>query len=242
MVQGEAEAKKVLSEIQEARHLGKKRGLRDLITRLSEGQMTILKIVLKADSLGEVEAIQGAIGKIKNTGEGVIPKVIHSAVGNVSESDVMMAAASSGLVMGFNVTVSARVEALAKKHGVEVKLYDVIYELLSDIEGLLSGLVEPEEEERVIGHLTIRGMFFRKRSDQVVGGLVTDGALKRVPFRILRDGKVEGTGRITSIKHVDKDVKEAKEGKEYGLRIDANFDFLEGDVLEAYTKEFRKKV
>lgn len=241
VVQGEAEAKKVLSEIQAARELGKKKGLRDLITRLSEGQMTILKIVLKADSLGEVEAIQGAIAKIKNTGEGVLPKVIHSAVGNVSESDVMMAAASSGLVMGFNVTVSARVEAIAKKHGVEVKLYDVIYELLSDIEGLLSGLVEPEEEERVIGHLTIRGMFFRKKSDQVVGGMVTDGALKRVPFRILREGNAVGTGRITSLKHVDKDVKEAKEGKEYGLRVDANFDFLEGDVIEAYTKEFKKK-
>jgi len=168
--------------------------------------------------------------------------VVHSAAGNISESDVMMAAASEGIVLGFNVTISTHVEMVARKHGVEVRLYDVIYKLLEDIESLLLGLIEPEEEENVIGHLTIRGLFFRKKSDQVIGGLVTDGVLKRVPFRLFRESQLVGTGRITSLKHVDKEVKEAKEDKEYGLRIDCALDLREGDVLEAFTKEFKKKV
>ncbi|HLC75894.1 MAG TPA: translation initiation factor IF-2 [Candidatus Peribacterales bacterium] len=241
VVPDEGEAKKVLQHIQEVRDSERKRGLKDLITRLTEGKMHILKIVLKADSLGEIEAIQNALANTKRSTLGVIPKVVHNAVGNVSESDVMMAAASDGIVLGFNVTLSTHVEAIARKYGVEVRLYDVIYKLLEDIEGLLLGLVEPEEEESVMGHLTIRGLFFRKKSDQVVGGMVTDGVLKRVPFRLMREGKDVGSGRITSLKHIDKDVKEAKEGKEYGLRIDCSFDLQEGDVLEAFTKEFKKK-
>ena len=241
-VQDEGEARNVLQHIQEVRDLQKKRGLRDLITRLSEGKMHILKIVLKADSLGEIEAIQNALTKTKRSAQDVIPKVVHSAAGNISESDVMMAAASEGIVLGFNVTISTHVEMVAHKHGVEVRLYDVIYKLLEDIENLLLGLIEPEEEENVIGHLTIRGLFFRKKSDQVIGGLVTDGVLKRVPFRLFRDEQLVGMGRITSLKHVDKEVKEAKEDKEYGLRIDCALDLREGDVLEAFTKEFKKKI
>jgi len=241
-VRDEGEARNVLQHIQEVRDLQKKRGLRDLITRLSEGKMHILKIVLKADSLGEIEAIQNALANAKRSAQDVIPKVVHSAAGNISESDVMMAAASEGIVLGFNVTISTHVEMVARKHGVEVRLYDVIYKLLEDIESLLLGLIEPEEEENVIGHLTIRGLFFRKKSDQVIGGLVTDGVLKRVPFRLFRESQLVGTGRITSLKHVDKEVKEAKEDKEYGLRIDCALDLREGDVLEAFTKEFKKKV
>ncbi len=242
VVEGEAEAKKLLSTMQEAKDRTRKRGLSDLITRLTEGKMQVLKIVLKADSQGEIEAIQGALSKIKDAGKGgVVPKVIHAAVGNVSESDVMMAAASSGIVFGFNVTLSTHVEAIAQRNGVEVKLYDVIYKLLEDVESLLLGLIEPVEEERVIGHLEVRGLFFRKKSEQVIGGKVTDGILKRVPFRILRNNELIGTGRITSIKQVDKDVKEAKADKEYGLRIDCSFDIQEGDIIEAFNKEFLKK-
>ena len=243
VVQDEKEAKSLLSKIQEARDRDRKRGLADLITRLSEGQMTMLKIVLKADSQGEIEAIRGALSKIEKESQGVkvMPKIIHTACGNITESDVMMAAASDGIVLGFNVIVSSRVEEIARMQGVKVKLYDVIYELIDDVESLLAGLVEPEEEEKVLGHLEVRGLFFRKKSDQVIGGMITDGVFKRVPFRIMRDGEEVGTGRITNVKHADKDVKESKAGRECGLRIECSVDILEGDVIEGFVREFRKK-
>jgi translation initiation factor IF-2 len=240
IVSDEKEAKRLLAEIVSVREGQKKRGLGDLISRLSEGKLTTLKVVLKTDSAGSVEAVEGALAKLK-TESGVKAKIIHAAAGSVTESDVMMAAASEGIVLGFSTTLSSRVERLATNQGVEVRMYDVIYELLDDVTGLLEGLVEPEEEERVLGHLEVRGTFFRKKSDQVIGGKVTDGMLKRVPFRIMRSSDEVGTGRITSIKHVDKDVKEAKEDKEYGLRVDSSFDIQEGDVLEAFVREFVKK-
>jgi translation initiation factor IF-2 len=240
VVGSEQEAKKLHTEILAARELSKKRGISDLISRLSEGKLTTLKIVLKADSVGSLEAIEGALSKIK-TESGAAPKVIHGSVGSIAESDVMMAAASGGIVLGFDVVLSTHVERIAGNNGVEVRLYDVIYELLDEVTGILEGLIEPEEKERVIGRLEVKGMFFRKRSDQVIGGKVTEGILKRVPFRILRGTDEVGTGRITSLRHIDKDVKEAKEGKEYGMRIDCNFTLEEGDVLEAYVKEFKKK-
>ncbi len=243
VVQDDQEAKKLLSQIQDARERDRKRGLADLITRLSEGQMTMLKIVLKADSQGEIEAIRGALAKIEKESQGVkvMPKVIHTACGNITESDVMMAAASEGIVLGFNVIVSTHVEEMAQTQGVKVKLYDVIYELIDDVESLLSGLVEPEEEEKVVGHLEVRALFFRKKSDQVIGGMVTDGMFKRVPFRIMRDGEEVGAGRITNVKNGEKDVKESKEGRECGLRIDCSADIQEGDVIEGFVREFKKK-
>ena len=147
VVQDDAEAKKVLLHIQDVRERQKKRGLGDLITRLSEGKMHVLKIVLKADSVGEIEAIRSSIAKTERGKDGVAPKVVHSAVGNISESDVMMAAASDGIVLGFNVTVSVHVESIARTYGVEIRLYDVIYKLLDDVKSLLDGLIEPEEEQ-----------------------------------------------------------------------------------------------
>lgn len=239
VVGSEQEAKKLIVQIADAREKLRKRGIGDLISRLSEGKLTMLKIVLKADSQGSLEAIEGALAKIK-TSRGVMPKVIHGAVGAVTESDVMMAAASGGIVMGFEVVLSTHVERIAGMHGVEVRQYDIIYELLNEVEALLEGLIEPEEEEKVLGHLEVRALFFHKKSDQVIGGKVTDGTLKRVPFRLMRDDSEVGTGRITFIKHVDKDVKEAKEGKEYGLRVDCSVTIEEGDVIEAFMKEFKK--
>jgi len=247
VVENEAAAKKLLTEITEARAHLRKRSMGDLISRLSEGKLTALKIVLKADSVGSLEAIESSLADLKVEGR-VVPKIIHAAVGDVSESDVMMAAASDGVVLGFSVSFSSHVERIAAEHGVKVLLYEVIYELLDEVKGLLDGLVEPEEVETVIGHLEIRGTFFRKKSEQVVGGKVTDGVLKRVPFRLMRPstsaaGQVEevAVGRITSLQHVDKEIKEAKEGKEYGLRVDCSVEIKEGDVLEGYVKTLQKK-
>ena len=129
----------------------------------------------------------------------------------------------------------------AEREGVRVREFRIVYELLSEVEGLLQGLLEPEESEQILGHLEIKGVFMTKRSEQVVGGKVTDGSVKRLPFRIQRAGEEVGTGRITSLRHVDKDIKEAKEGQECGLRTESTIPLLEGDVLEVYIRELKRK-
>ncbi len=208
------------------------------MSRLTEGKLSQLKIVLKADAQGSLESIQEALKKLVTAS--VQPKVIHAAIGDISESDVMMAAASGGIVVGFNADAPLAVAKTAEREGVKIKQYDIIYKLLEDLELLLKGLIEPVEEERVTGHLEIRGVFFTKKDEQIIGGKVTDGSIKRTPFRVIRAGQAVGTGRMTSLKLVDKDIKEAKEGMECGLRVNATTSIEMDDVLEMYVREFTK--
>ena len=215
-----------------------KRGFADLVSRLSEGKLSQLKIILKADAQGSLQSLEEALAKL--TTDTVQPKVIHAAIGDVSESDVMMASAGEAIVVAFNVDASAAVARTAEREGVKIKHYDIIYKLLEEVELILKGLIEPVEEEKITGHLEIRGVFLTKKSEQIVGGKVMDGFIKRTPFRILRGEEVVGTGRITSLKNVEKDIKEAKEGAECGMRVTVSIGLEMGDMLEAYTKEFTK--
>ncbi|OGJ59311.1 translation initiation factor IF-2 [Candidatus Peribacteria bacterium RIFCSPHIGHO2_01_FULL_55_13] len=239
VVSSEAEARSLVEALQSHHDEHRRRSFADLVSRLSAGKVTHLKIVLKADMQGSLEALQSAIAQLK-VGE-VQPKVIHAAVGAVSESDVTLAAASDGIVLAFHVSVPPAVMKTAEREGVRVREFRIVYELLSEVEGLLQGLLEPEESEQILGHLEIKGVFMTKRSEQVVGGKVTDGSVKRLPFRIQRAGEEVGTGRITSLRHVDKDIKEAKEGQECGLRTESTIPLLEGDVLEVYIRELKRK-
>ena len=239
VVASEKEARALVDSILEKEADKPKRSFADLVSRLSEGKLTQLKIVLKADAQGSLQAIEQALGKIETPG--VAAKIIHAAVGSVSESDVMMAAASDGIVLAFHAPVSNDVLRTADREGVQVRQYEIIYELLDEVTKLLLGLIEPEEEEKILGHLEVRGVFLTKKSEQIIGGKVTDGILKRVPFRLIRAGAQVGTGRITSIKHVDKDIKEAKEGTECGLRVETSVPILEGDILEGYVRELKRK-
>ncbi|MEQ1849416.1 MAG: translation initiation factor IF-2 [Candidatus Peribacteraceae bacterium] len=216
----------------------KKRGFADLVTRLSEGKLTELKIILKADAQGSLESIEHALQKL--TSGVTVAKVIHGAVGDITESDVMMAAAGTAIVIAFNVDAAPAVIKTSEREGVSLKMYDIIYKLLEDVELLLKGLVEPVETETVTGHLEVRGVFFTKGSEMIVGGKVTDGVLKRNAFRIQRGGQTVGQGRITSLKHVEKDIKEAKEGMECGMRITTDITIEMGDVFEVYSKDFVK--
>ncbi len=215
-----------------------KRGFADLVSRLSEGKLSQLKIILKADAQGSLQSLEEALQKL--TTDTVQPKVIHAAIGDVSESDVMMASAGQAIVVAFNVDASAAVLRTAEREGVKIKHYDIIYRLLEEVELILKGLIEPVEEEKITGHLEIRGVFLTKKSEQIVGGKVMDGFIKRTPFRILRAGEQVGTGRINSLKNVDKDIKEAKEGAECGMRVTVSIGLEMGDLLEGFTKEFTK--
>lgn len=216
-----------------------KRSFADLVSRLTEGKLKQLKVVLKADAQGSLEAIQMSLEKQATTEVQV--KVIHGAIGAVSESDVMMASASEALVLAFRVPVPAAVARTAEREGVKVKQYDVIYLLLEEIALLLTGLLIPEEQEKVLGHIEVKGVFLTKKNEQIIGGRVTDGVIKRVAFRLKRGEEQVGTGRITSLRKVDNDIKEAKEGSECGMRVDCTVPVLVGDVMEAYVQEFKKK-
>ncbi len=239
VVSSEQESRTLLEAMQSTRHAQRKRSFADLVSRLSEGKLSQLKIVLKADTQGSLEALQQALAKLQSAASQA--KVIHAAVGAVTESDVMLAASSEGLVLAFHVVVPQAVAKTAEREGVRVREFTIVYELLAEVEGLLLGLLEPEETEQILGHIEIKAVFMTKRTEQVVGGRVTDGSIKRLPFRLMRDGALAGTGRITSLKHVDKDIKEAKDGQECGMRTESTIPLQEKDVLEVYIKELKKK-
>ncbi len=239
VVDSEQSAKQLLDEVRQE-GVQKKRSFADLVSRLSAGKLKQLKVIVKADAQGSLDAICTSLDK--KTTEKVTVKVVHAAIGGVTETDVMMASASDGIVVAFHAPVPLSSQKTAEREGVKIREYDVIYTLLSEIDALLDGLIEPEEDEKIYGHLTIKGVFMTKKNEQVVGGIVTDGSIKRLSFRLLRAGELAGTGRITSLRKVDKDIKEAQEGTECGLRTESTILLLEGDVLEVYLKEFKRKV
>lgn len=238
VVGSDREARNIASDLQEQTGHHQKRSLADLVTRLHEGKLSQLKIVLKTDAQGSLEAIQSALEQ--QCTDKVTVKVIHGAVGAVTENDVMMAAASEGIVMAFRVSVPPSVQRTAESEGVQVREYDVIYTLIEDVIGLVQGLLVPEEQEKVLGHLEVKGVFLTKKSEQIIGGRVLDGVIKRVPFRLLRGEAVVGTGKILSLRRADNDIKEAKEDSECGMRIESTEPILVGDRLEAYIREFKK--
>ncbi|MFH0851408.1 MAG: translation initiation factor IF-2, partial [Candidatus Peregrinibacteria bacterium] len=224
VVASEKQARDLLAQVEERRNLRQTQRFVDLVSRLSEGKLTQLKIVLKADAQGSLEALKEALARL--TTLTVTVKIIHASVGAVTDSDVSMAAASEGIVVAFHVPVPNGARSIAEREGVSVREYEVIYALLDDIEGLLKGLVEPVDTEKIVGHLQVLQIFLTKKSEQIVGGRVTDGVLKRLPFRIQRAGEQVGAGRILSLRKGDSDIKEAKEGTECGMRTESTCPIL----------------
>lgn len=239
VVASEQKAKELMDQVSEISHSKQKRSFADLVSRLSEGKVNQLKIVLKADTQGSLEALREALAGLA-TAE-VAVKIIHGAIGTVSENDVMMAAASDGIVIAFHTNVQGAVQRTAEREGVKVREYDVVYNLLDDITALLEGLIVPEATEQILGHLEVLQVFLTKKKEQIIGGKVTDGVIKRLSMRILRNNEVVGTGRIITIKRVDKDIKEAPEGSECGCRVESNMTIEPGDTLEVYLQEIKKK-
>jgi translation initiation factor IF-2 len=241
VVTSEKEAKALLTALKDFAGRTQKRSFADLVSRLTEGKITQLKVVLKTDAQGSLEAISEALSRQVQEGSSANAKIIHGAIGAVTESDVMMAMASDGMVLAFHVPVSTDVQRTAERVGVQIRQYTILYDLLNEVDALVKGLIEPEEEENVLGHLEVKGVFLRKKNEQIIGGRVTDGIIKRVTIRLQRGGKEIAQGRIVSLKHVDKDIKEAKEGSECGMRVEVSIPVEEGDILEAYNREFKRK-
>ncbi len=203
----------------------------------------ILRLVVKADTKGSLEAIKQSVAKIKD--EEVAVKIIHSGVGSVNKSDVMMAAASGGIVAAFHTDFdSPYVDKTADREGVEVKKYTVIYALLEDIKKILSGLLDAEIVRKVLGRAQIKQIFLTKKKEMIIGGKVLSGKLQnKAKFDILRgkdeegEDKVAGEGRITSLRKVDKEVKEIGEGNDCGMKVNSDIPIEEGDIFEVYIEE-----
>ena len=207
--------------------------LDDLFDRIKEGEMKELKIIVKADVQGSVEAVRQSLEKLSN--DEVRVKVIHGGVGAIRESDVMLAYASGAIIVGFNVRPDAGAAASAETQGVDVRLYRVIYTAIEEIEAAMKGMLEPTFKEEVTGHAEIRQTFKVSSVGTIAGCHVTDGVIHRnSQVRVVRDGIIVYEGALASLKRFKDDVKEVNSGYECGLNIENFNDIKEGDVVECF--------
>ena len=207
--------------------------LDDLFSKIQEGNLKELNLIIKADVQGSVEAVKESLLKLSN--EEVIVKVIHSGVGAINESDVILASASNAIIIGFNVRPDATAKATAETEGVDVRLYDVIYKAIEDVEDAMKGMLDPIFEEKVIGHAEIRQIFKASGIGNIAGAYMLDGVMQRgCLVRITREGEQIYEGKLASLKRFKDDVKEVKAGFECGLVFEDFGDFAELDVVEGY--------
>ena len=203
----------------------------------------VLKLIVKADTKGSMEAIKQSIAKIKD--DEVAVKIIHSGVGTITESDVMMASAGKGLIVGFHADFdSTVVSKIAEKENVDVRKYTIIYNLLEDIKKILTGLLEPEIIEKVIGRAEVKQVFLSKKKELIFGTRVLSGKLAQgAKLKIIRgvteedEDNIVGQGQINSLRKVDEQVKEIKEGNECGIKYTGDLDVQVGDIIEAFIEE-----
>lgn len=214
-----------------------KRGVGEIISQIGSGSLNQLKLVLKADTKGSLEAIRQSLAEIKN--EDVAVKVILSGVGNITESDVMMAAAAGGVVMGFHTGLHSNVNTIAERENVEIMQYTVIYKLLDDVTKILNGLLEPEMVETVVGSALVKQIFMTKKKEMIIGCKVLKGKIEKVKVRVYRKEELIGEGRINTLRKVDQQVNEVGEGGECGILYSGFMPLQEDDVLEAYKIEKR---
>ncbi len=215
---------------------GARGSLEDMFTQLRIGGEGELPVVLKSDVQGSLEAITAGLDRI-GTDE-VKVRILFGGVGAITESDVTLAAASKAAILGFNVRANAQARELARRDGVEIRYYSIIYELLDEMKGLLSGMLKPESRESILGHAEIREIFNVPKLGRIAGCMVTDGLFKRsTRVRLLRDDVVIYDGVLGSLRRFKDDVREVKEGFECGMSIENYGDIRQGDVIEAYEIE-----
>lgn len=232
----ERQARQIAEERQARQREGdlqkqKKASLKSMMEQ-AEAEQKELVLIIKGDTQGSIEALKGSLEKLNI--EGLHVNVIRSSVGAITESDVSLASASNAIIIGFNVRPTAIVREFAKAQGVEVRLYNIIYKAIEDIEAALTGMLAPEFEEVVTGQAEVRSVFKISKVGAVAGCYVTDGVIERNSLvRIIRDGIVVYEGKMASLKRFKDDVKEVKAGYECGITIENYNDIKEGDIFEA---------
>ncbi len=213
----------------------------ELSAKIAEGELKSLPVIIKAHVQGSLEAIKASLEKLKN--DEIKVDIIHSGVGGISQSDITLASASSNcVILGFNIRPTGDVKEKAKERSVEIKTYNVIYNLIDDVKALLSGLMSPIISEEELGQAVIRQVINVPKIGQIAGCMVTDGSINRgAKIRVIRDGVVVFEGNVSSLKRFKDDVKEVAKGYECGVGIEGYNDMREGDYIESY-KEVESKV
>ena len=241
---------RVVDSERDARHLAQRRAARlraeelsrrsqksisleDLFKQVSDGKVRDLNLVIKGDVQGSVEAAVSELDKIKS--EEVAVRVIHTGVGGITESDVMLAAASKAIVVGFNVRPNGEANNLAEREGVDIRTYKIIYKLTEDIEAALVGMLTPDIIEEITGGAEVRQLFKASKIGTIAGCMVTSGLITRGSnVRVIRDGIIVADTQIDTIRHLKDEVKEIKEGFECGIVLKGYSELVEGDQIEAY--------
>ena len=233
--------KRRIKQREEQLHKSSRMTLENLSQVLAEGEIKDLNLIIKADVQGSVEAVTQSLEKLTN--EEVRVKVIHGGVGTITESDVTLADVSNAIIIGFNVRPSAIVVEQAKEVGVDIKLYSVIYNAIEDIEAAMRGMLKPQFEEVVLGHVEIRQTFKVSSVGTIGGAYVKDGKVLRTSeVRVVRDGIVVHQGKLASLKRFKDDAKEVAAGYECGISIENYNDIEEGDIIEVFEmQEIKRK-
>ncbi len=235
------EKRQELKKMEEARNV-KKITLDNLYEQIKEGEIQELKVIIKGDVHGSVEALQTALEKLSN--DEIKLTVIHASAGAINENDVMLASASNAIIVGFHVRPTPSAQALAEKEKVQIKKYNIIYEAVDDIKAAMEGMLAPELREEVLGSAEVRNTFKIPKVGTIAGCYVTSGVVKRgANVHLIRDGVEIYTGKISSLKRFKDDVKEVESGYECGIGIENFNDIKVGDVIEAYeVKQVAKKL
>ena len=230
---GEERAQK---KIEEERNSTSAMSLDDLFSQMKSGEVVDLNIIVKADVNGTAEAVKSSLEKIDV--EGARVNVIRSTVGAISESDILLASASKAIIYGFNVRPDANVRRKADEEGVEIRLHQVIYKMVEEIEAAMKGMLAPEMEEVVTGQAEIRHIYKVSKIGNIAGCYVTDGSIKRdCGIRLIREGIIVYEGKLASLKRFKDDAKEVNQGYECGLTIENYNDIKEGDIVEGYVMQ-----
>ncbi|WP_027954246.1 translation initiation factor IF-2 [Halobacillus kuroshimensis] len=227
---GEARAQK---QLEVNRGSNAKVSLEDLFNQIKQGEVKEINLILKGDVQGSVEALAGSLEKIEV--EGVKVKIIHTGVGAITESDVNLASASNGIIIGFNVRPDGNARKAAESEDVEIRLHNIIYKVMEEIEAAMKGMLDPEFEEKIIGQVEVREIFKVSKIGTIAGSYVTDGKITRNSgIRVIRDGVVIYEGEIDALKRYKDDAKEVAQGYECGITIKNFNDLKIGDIIEPY--------
>ncbi len=209
--------------------------LENIFDTIESAQAKVLKVIIKADTQGSAEAIVDSLNEIES--EKVSLEVIHSAVGTINESDINLAASSSGVVLGFHTRVDKAVPDLAKHHGVQIKTYKIIYELVDEVKDAMAGLLDPISEEVVIGSAEVRELFPLSKGGVIAGCVVNDGRISRGKVRVMRNGKSVFAGETESLRRFKENVDVVRNGMDCGIRVHGFDDFEKGDLIESFKLE-----
>lgn len=214
--------------------------LNDLFDKISKGELKSVKLIIKADVQGSVEAVKQSLSKLGN--DEVTIDIIHSAVGGIKESDVLLAETAGAIIIGFNVRPDNNAKALAAQKKIDIRFYDIIYNAIEDVEKAVKGLLAPKFQEVVLGSAEVRRVYKIKGVGAIAGCYVIDGKVVRnAKARLVRNGTVEYTGEIASLRHEKDDVKEMARGYECGITLTNYQDIKEGDVIEAFVMEIKNE-